>query len=51
MRITTTTDVFAKSSLKLTMWPVEGQAREEIEVNNIVTYYTGLICAHSMWNP
>lgn len=38
MRVTTTAVVFAKSFLKLTMWPVEGQTRQEIEVNDIVTY-------------
>lgn len=38
MRVTTTAVTFAKSSLKLTMWPVEGQTGKEIEVNNIVTY-------------
>lgn len=38
MRFTTGMGAFAKSSLALTMWPVEGQAGEEIEVNNVVTY-------------
>lgn len=38
MRFTTGMEAFAKSSLALTMWPVEGQAGEEIEVNNVVTY-------------
>lgn len=38
MRVTTTAVMFAKSLLKLTMQPVEGQPRQEIEVNNIVTY-------------
>lgn len=51
MRVTTRMEAFAKSSLELTMWPVEGQARKEIEVNSVVTYWTGLICARCMWNP
>lgn len=38
MRVTTGMEAFAKSSLKLTMWPVEGQDGKEIEVNNVVTY-------------
>lgn len=38
MWVTTTAVVFAKSFLKLTMWPVEGQAGQEIEVNDVVTY-------------
>lgn len=38
MRVTTRMEAFAKSSLELTMWPVEGQARKEIEVNSVVTY-------------
>lgn len=38
MRVITMAETFAKSSFKLTMWPVEGQAGKEIEVNNIVTY-------------
>lgn len=38
MRVTTAMEAFAKSSLELTMWPVEGQAGKEIEVNNVVTY-------------
>lgn len=38
MRVTTMAVTFAKSSLKLTMWPVEEQTEKEIEVNNIVTY-------------
>lgn len=37
-RVTTGMEAFAKSSLELTMWPVEGQAGKEIEVNNVVTY-------------
>lgn len=38
MRVTGAAETFAKSLFKLTMWPVEGQAGKEIEVNNIVTY-------------
>lgn len=38
MRVTTGMEAFAKSSLALTMWPVEGQDGKEIEVNNVVTY-------------